>query len=61
MFKRLLPLCLGVNTIGLTAASKILFSIFPEIALPDCRLHRYHLFDASGDFRMGEEESKNAE
>lgn len=34
MFKRLLPLCLGVNTIGLTAASKILFSIFPEIALP---------------------------
>jgi hypothetical protein len=34
MFKRLLPLCLGVNTLGLTAASKILFSIFPEIALP---------------------------
>jgi len=31
MFKRLLPLCLGVNTLGLTAASKILFSIFPEI------------------------------
>ena len=34
MFKRLLPLCLGVNTLGLTAASKILFSVFPEIALP---------------------------
>jgi hypothetical protein len=34
MFKRLLPLCFGVNTLGLTAASKILFSIFPEIALP---------------------------
>jgi hypothetical protein len=34
MFKRLLPLCLGVNTLGLAAASKILFSIFPEIALP---------------------------
>jgi hypothetical protein len=34
MLKRLLPLCLGVNTLGLTAASKILFSVFPEIALP---------------------------
>ena len=34
MFKRLLPLCRGVKTPGLSAASKILFSVFPEIALP---------------------------
>lgn len=34
MFNRLLPLCRGVKTPGRTAASKILFSVFPEIALP---------------------------
>lgn len=34
IFKRLLPLFMGVNTVGLTAASKVLFSVFPEIALP---------------------------
>lgn len=34
MVKRLLPLFMGVNTLGLTAASKFLFSVFPEIALP---------------------------
>lgn len=34
LFKRLLPLFMGVNTVGLAAASKILFSVFPEIALP---------------------------
>lgn len=34
MFKRMLPLFMGVNTVGLTAASKVLFSVFPEIALP---------------------------
>ena len=44
MFKRLLPLCLGVNTLGLTAASKILFSIFPEIALPVQKSHWKDLF-----------------
>jgi hypothetical protein len=30
MFKRLLPLVYGVNTVGLTVASKILFSVFPK-------------------------------
>lgn len=34
MFKLLLPLFMGVNTVGLTAASKVLFSVFPEVALP---------------------------
>ena len=34
MFKRMLPLFMGVNTVGLTAASKVLSSVFPEIALP---------------------------
>jgi len=34
IFKQLLPLCFGVKTPGLIAASKILFSAFPEIALP---------------------------
>lgn len=44
MFKRLLPLCRGVKTPGLTAASKILFSVFPEIALPVENAHWKDLF-----------------
>jgi|APIni6443716594_1056825.scaffolds.fasta_scaffold400314_1 hypothetical protein len=44
MFKKLLPLCLGVNTLGLTAASKILFSIFPEIAIAVEKNHWNNLF-----------------
>lgn len=34
MFKRLVSLCMGKNTLGLVAASKVLFSVFPEVALP---------------------------
>lgn len=34
MFKKLVPLCMGKNTLGLVAASKILFSVFPEVAQP---------------------------
>ena len=34
IFKQLIPFCMGVDTLGLTAASKLLFSVFPEIALP---------------------------
>ena len=44
MFKRLLPLFMGVNTIGLTAASKILFAVFPEIALPVEKAHWREIF-----------------
>jgi hypothetical protein len=35
MFKKLIPICTGKATLlGLVPASKVLFSIFPEIALP---------------------------
>ena len=34
IFKLLLPPCMGKSTLGLVAASKILFSVFPEVALP---------------------------
>ena len=34
MFKELVSLCMGKSTLGLVAASKVLFSIFPEVALP---------------------------
>jgi len=34
MFKKLLSVCMSDGSYGLVAASKILFSIFPEIALP---------------------------
>jgi len=34
IFKMLLPICMGKSTLGLVAASKILFSVFPEVALP---------------------------
>ncbi|MCK4816337.1 hypothetical protein KA005_11265 [bacterium] len=34
MFKKLVSLCMGKNTLGLVAASKVLFSVFPEVALP---------------------------
>ena len=34
MFKKLLPVCMGKSTLGLVAASKILFSVLPEMALP---------------------------
>ena len=34
MFKKLLPLCMSDTSWGVVAASKLLFSIFPEVALP---------------------------
>ncbi len=34
MFKKLVSLCMGKHTLGLVAASKVLFSVFPEVALP---------------------------
>jgi hypothetical protein len=34
MFKRLVPLCMGKTTLGLVAASKVLFAVLPEVALP---------------------------
>ncbi|MBN2062162.1 MAG: hypothetical protein JW882_17295, partial [Deltaproteobacteria bacterium] len=34
MFKRLVSLCMGKYTLGLVAASKVLFSVFPEEAQP---------------------------
>jgi len=34
MFKKLLSVCMSDGSYGLVAASKIMFSIFPEIALP---------------------------
>lgn len=33
-FKKLLPICMGKSSYGLIGASKILFSVFPEIVLP---------------------------
>lgn len=32
MFKKLVTLCIGKNTLGLVAASKVLFAAFPEVA-----------------------------
>lgn len=34
MFKKLVPICMGKYTLGLVAASKVLFSVLPEVALP---------------------------
>ena len=34
MFKRLLPLCMSETSWGLVGASKLLFSVLPEVALP---------------------------
>ena len=34
MFKKLLSVCMSDGSYGLVAASKIMFSIYPEIALP---------------------------
>jgi hypothetical protein len=33
-FKKLLPICMGDHSLGMVAASKILFALLPEIALP---------------------------
>jgi len=34
MFKQLLPLCMSETSLGLVGANKLLFSVFPEVALP---------------------------
>jgi len=34
MFKKVVPVCMGEYTFGLVGASKILFAILPEVALP---------------------------
>ena len=34
LFKELLPLCMGEHTYGLVGASKVLFAVLPEVALP---------------------------
>lgn len=34
MFKKIVPLCMGEYTFGLVGASKILFAVLPEVALP---------------------------
>ena len=34
VYKKLLPICMGSSTLGLVAASKILFAVLPEIAQP---------------------------
>ena len=34
IFKRLLPICMGKSTQGLVGASKLLFAVLPEVALP---------------------------
>lgn len=34
MFKKLVSICMGKYTLGLVAASKVLFSVFPEVAQP---------------------------
>jgi hypothetical protein len=44
IFKGLIPFCMGVDTLGLTAASKLLFSVFPEIALPVEKIQWKKLF-----------------
>ena len=66
IFKKLLPVCMGVNNLGLTAASKILFSAFPEIALPVEKAQWTKLFqtvdysDIIGTMRMEVVEWENS-
>lgn len=45
IFKRLEPLCRGKTTLGLVAASKVLFSVLPEVALPIDTSQWRDLFD----------------
>jgi len=44
MFKKLLSVCMSEGSYGLVAASKILFAVFPEIALPIDNVQWKHLF-----------------
>ncbi len=44
MFKKLLSVCMSEGSYGLVAASKILFAVFPDIALPIDTVQWKHLF-----------------
>lgn len=44
MFKALLPVCMGKQSMGLVAASKVLFAVFPEVALPVDNAEWRHVF-----------------
>ncbi len=58
-FKKMLPITMGKNSYGLVGASKILFSVFPEIVLPLDNAEWLHVFQTVdlGDVinRMAEE------
>jgi hypothetical protein len=44
MFKKVVPLCMGQYTYGLVGASKILFAVLPEVALPIDNNQWLHVF-----------------
>lgn len=44
MFKALLPVCMGKQSMGLVGASKVLFAVLPEVALPVDNAEWRHVF-----------------
>lgn len=44
MFKVLLPVCMGKHSMGLVGASKVLFAVLPEVALPVDNAEWRHVF-----------------
>jgi len=44
IFKALLPVCMGKHTMGLVGASKVLFAVLPEVALPIDNAEWRHVF-----------------
>ncbi|MFC1524021.1 hypothetical protein ACFL6N_04440 [Thermodesulfobacteriota bacterium] len=58
-FKKLLPITMGKTSFGLVGASKILFSVFPEIVLPVDNAEWLHVFKtvdfADVTYRMADE------
>jgi len=44
MFKALLPVCMGKQTMGLVGTSKVLFAVLPEVALPVDNAEWRHVF-----------------
>ena len=44
MFKVLLPICMGKQSWGLVGVSKVLFAVFPEVALPVDNAEWRHVF-----------------
>jgi hypothetical protein len=71
MTKRLLPLTMGKYSIGLVGASKILFSVLPEIILPVDTQQWHEMFKTVdlgdvirwmvGDSRVGKPYTKQAQ